>query len=457
MRTHTINLFMLGLFILLIQACLPERMAPEPVDVNRPKFLGFSAQDSSAINVSLDHQLTMIFDRKMDTSTFPENFRLESISGPMAGTFKLADNADSVVIFTPSGNMNQAEVYTAYVGGGVRATNGMSRLSPNEPDIPETNWFFTTGQYAQNGFPHIFVLDKNGQQVFLVEKIDSYGGEATVTSESTFGSGEVRITPDGSKMVIANRLSAGTVSIFSPKDMTLLATVNVGVGPEQVFVTNERAYVVNLSGRTISVIDLTSNTELEQFNFSDGFRPRDIVYNSANNKLYISSNKIGEYGKMRVVDDADYTSYYDVENITPTNKKTLDMEITSDGAYIFIAEYNTSSVSVFSTQADTVVATLELDATKNEDGTLSDKYYYLVCNDGNVFKIDIFTRTVLMQLDLERISAGVDVTAADEMLYIATPVDSTVQIVETSTLTRLRQVKVPGTIKRVAASVLNYQ
>ena len=457
MRKQIIHLFMLGLSIILIQACMPDRMAPEPVDINRPKFLGFSAQDSGAINVALDHPVTMVFDRKMDLSTFPENFTLESISGPIAGTFKLDNDADSVVIFTPSANMNPAEVYTAYVGGGVRATNGMSRISPNEADIPETTWFFTTGQYAQNGFPHIFVLDKNGQEFFLIEKIDSYGGKTTITTESTFGSGEVRITPDGTKMVIANRLSAGTVSIFNPQDMTLLATVNVGVGPEQVFVTNERAYVVNLSGRNVSVIDLNSYTELTQFSFSDGFRPRDIVYNAANNKLYISSNKIGEYGTMRIVDASDYTSYYDVENVTPTKKKTLDMEITSDGAYIFIAEYNTSALSVFSTQADSVVTTLDLDATRNEDGIISDTYYYLVCNDGNVFKIDIAAHTVLMQLDLERISAGVAVTAADEMLYIATPVDSTVQIVETSTLTRLREVKIPGTIKRVAASVLNYQ
>ncbi len=456
MRKHTIYLFMLGLFVLFIQACMPDRMAPEPIDINRPKFIGFSAQDSAAVNVALDHPLTMIFDKKMDVSTFPENFSLESVSGPIAGTFKLADNADSVVIFTPSAQMNPAEVYTAYVGGGVRAANGMSRLSPNEPNIPETNWFFTTGQYAQNGFPHIFVLDKNGLELFLVNNIDQYAGKETVTTETTFGSGEMRITPDGTKLVVVNKLASGTVSIFNPQDLTLLATVNVGVGPEQLFVTNDRAYVVNLSGKTVSVLDLKNYTELDQFNFSDGFRPRDIVYNSANNKLYISSNKIGEYEKLRIVDASDYTSYYDVPNVTASKKKTLDMEITKDGAYIFIAEYNTSAVSVFSTQADSVITRLELDATLNEDGTITDKYYYLVCNDGSVFKIDVNTQTVVMQLDLERISAGVASTAADELLYIAAPIDSTVQIVETSTLTRLREVKIPGTIKRVTASVLNY-
>jgi len=158
MKNRTIFWLKFGLVLIILSGCLPDRMAPDPVDINRPKFLGFGAQDSAAINVALNHPVTMIFNRRMDLSTFPGNFTLQSISGPVGGTFTLADNADSVVIFTPGANMEQAEVYTAYVGGGVRANNGMSRLSPNEPDVPETIWFFTTGQYAHPRQQALFLV-----------------------------------------------------------------------------------------------------------------------------------------------------------------------------------------------------------------------------------------------------------------------------------------------------------
>ena len=444
------------MFFSIWQACLPDRMAPDPIDISRPGFIGFGLNDSSGINIALDDPVIMIFNKKMDPNSFQDNFILESISGEINGTFSLGDMADSVVIFTPSEDMHTAEVYKANVYGGVRDANGYSLLSPNDPDIPQTTSFFTTGDYAENGMIHVFFVDRNGIELFMVQNLDSFATSTTITNETTFGSGEVRITPDGSKIVIANRLAAGTISIFDPATLDEITTVNVGVGPEHLFLTNDFAYVVNLSARTISVVDLNSFTESEVIEFTDGFRPRDIVYSAATEKLYVSSNLSGDYGTMRVIDANDFNSYYDVENITPDNRQTVDMEISKDGAYIFIAEFNTSGLSVFSTAVDSVIATMDHGTSKNEDGAISEDFYYLVTNDGTVFKIDISTKAIVGQLALGTTSAAIDVTAADEMLYVVTPNDSTAQIIASSTMTILRDCKVPGILKRVVISVNNY-
>jgi YVTN family beta-propeller protein len=452
-------LYALLFFIIFLPAwyaCLPDRMAPDPVDISRPEFVSFSSDDSAGINVQLDDPIIMTFNKKMDPGTFYDNFTLESISGEINGTFRRDDNADSVVVFTPSENMNSAEVYTASVFGGVRDVNGNSMLSPNEADIPQTTWFFTTGQYAQNGFPHVFFVDRNGVNLFLVQNIDSYLAKTTITTETTYGSGEMRFTPDGSKLVIANRLASGTISIFDPETMTEITTVSVGVGPEDLFVSNDKAYVVNISARTISVVDLNSYSELDIIEFSDGFRPRDIVYSETTNKLYVSSNLNTNYGTLRVIDANDYANSYDIEDVTPNGRQTIDMEISKDGQFIFIAEFNTTSMSVFSTSLDSVVKIIDHGTSKNEDGTISADYYYLVSNDGNVFKIDVNSHAIISQLELGRTASGIDVTAADEILYIVTPNDSTAQIIATGTMKVLRNTKIPGILKRVAISVDNY-
>jgi hypothetical protein len=457
MKPQKHYLTILLLFVLTLQACLlQDRMASEPVDVSRPDFIGFSKDDSAQINVPLSDPVVMIFNREMNLNSFPENFSLESVSGTISGDFNYADNTDTVVVFTPSEKMKPAEVYTTYVYGGVMGTNGMQMTSPNDAEIPQTTAFFTEGEYSKDGYPHIFFTDKNGEELFLGANVDSFVTSQTITTETTFGSGELRITPDGSKLVIVNRLAQGTVSIYDPSNMAELATVPVGVGPDDLFLTNETAYVVNLSGRTISVVDLMTFTETTIINYADGFRPRDIVYSEKTDKLYISSNRNGEYGKLRVADATDYYSYIDVENVTPNNKQTVDMEISVDGEYIFIAELNTTEVSVFSTSMDTVVNTIDQQTTKNEDGAIAGDSYYLVSNSGSVFKIGVIGQTIEEQVDLDKVALGIAVTVADELVYVVTPSDSTSQIFATRPLTNIREVKIPGILRRLAISVLNY-
>jgi len=214
--------------------------------------------------------------------------------------------------------------------------------------------------------------------------------------------------------------------------------------------------VVNLSGRTISVIDLNSFTVTTTITYADGFRPRDVVYSVKTGKIYISSNRNGEYGKLRVADAADYYDYYDIENVTPNGRQTVDMEISEDGEYIFIAELNTTEVSVFSTSLDSVVNKIDQQTTKNEDGAIAGDNYYLVSNSGSLFKINVSGQSIDDQIDVGQVASGLAVSSSDELVYVVTPSDSSAQVFATRPLTHIREVKIPGILRRMTISVLNY-
>jgi len=439
------------ILVMLLAACVPDRMAPVPTDVSRPAFLGFAAADSGSINVAVRHPVTMVFDEKMDLTTFPNNFMLSSVSGEVGGTFSISGDADSVVIFTPAADMQTAEIYSAHVMGGVRDLFGNSRLSPNEDNIPETTHFFTTGAYALNGYAHIFVADKLGEIIYQVGEINKFQKQATLTQASR----EMKMTPDGSKLLVTNKVNPGILNVIDPATLAEITGIEVGSGPEHVFATNEKAYVSDVSGRTVSIVNLSTLSLESTISFSDGFRPRDIVYNAQNNKLYISSNLTSDFAKIRVLDASNPDNFYDIENVLP-EKRSQDMEISPDGNYIFIAELQTLNVVVLNTTTETVEKTLVGDYIWTADGVTTSDAYYLITNGGGIYKADYASLSFTRELYLDKILVSADATNEGELLYAVSPTDSTLQIIETSTLTKISEVKVEGVLNGVTVSVLNY-
>ena len=435
------------------QGCMPDRMPPAPVEIERPEFLGFAAQDSGALNVPLTDPVIMFFNEEMDLKTFPDNFELASISGAISGTFAKPDTNPNVVIFTPNEPMNPAEVYYATVRGGVKDVHGNSMVSPIREDEPQTTWFFTTGEYAKGGFPHVFVTDRvAGDRLYLVGKLNQYLQQY---DQRVSTSSRMRITPDGNKLLVTNTELNGTVTVLDPATLAVIGTVTVGRGPDALFTTNDRAFVVNKSERTISVINLTSLEVERTITFQDDFRPRDIVYSAATGKLYVSSNSLSDFSRIRVIDAANPTDYHDLTNVLP-RRRSRDMEISPDGRYIFIAEDYTSTVVVLDAVKEQVIKILELEFTRTVDGCTGPAAYYVAMYSGGIYKIGYQSLDVEGLADLGQTLNAVSATAAGELLYVVAPEDSLLLLVETRTMGAISEIKVPGSLKRVAVSVRNY-
>ena len=132
------------------------------------------------------------------------------------------------------------------------------------------------------------------------------------------------------------------------------------------------------------------------------------------------------------------------------------MEISPDGRTIFIAEDFTSNVIIFNTETEQVDTVLDLHSSRTVDGAAGIHSYYVATYGGDVFKIGMQSQAIEDTLQLQKTLNALDVTAADELLYVLATSDSTLNIVETSTMTKISEVKVPGSLKRVAISVKNY-
>jgi hypothetical protein len=94
---------------------------------------------------------------------------------------------------------------------------------------------------------------------------------------------------------------------------------------------------------------------------------------------------------------------------------------------------------------------------------MGNSFYYVAYyrgtggNDvGGILKIDNNTNSISGHLEWGYQVDQLKLTAAEELLYAVTPVDSTVQVIETRTMNRITSTKVNGSLKYLAITNNNY-
>ncbi len=448
------------ILLFVISSCVPDRLPTEPVPTSRPNFVSFETMGDSNLVVPLDEPVVMIFNWAMDLSTFPSNVIVESVSGKIDGTFSYGES-DTIVVFTPGTGYNPSEVYDVTVYGGVRNVNGMSMISPNQEDEPQSTKFFTTGQYSVNGFPYVFVRDKTSKQVIyrvgnLNEYIDSL---YVVASPEDFQTAAIEFSQLGNYLYMVNLKSTdGTVTVIDPESFNVVETITVGLGPTNIGFGDNYGYVTNTSGKSFTKIDLSSLSAVETFVFTDGFKPKDVVYSSLTNKLYFYSSTKSE---IKVVDADNYSNNYILTDIL--SRKAIDIEITGDGKFIYLLESSSDKVVVFDASTELLETVIETGYSFVIDGAMGDQYFYVAFfrgvsnnNLGGVIKIDNSSHSISDVMTWENEIDHIGLTAADELLYAVVPRDTTVKVIETKTLQNITSTKVNGSLKYLAVSKKNY-
>ena len=71
--------------------------------------------------------------------------------------------------------------------------------------------------------------------------------------------GEVAVTPDGARALVANSVSNGTVSIISLSSRSIIGSVVVGANPRGVAIRGDGAQAVIANGNSVSVLNLATN------------------------------------------------------------------------------------------------------------------------------------------------------------------------------------------------------
>ncbi len=457
MTRNIIKLFLITIAALTLNSCIPDRMPTAPTEIDRPSFvkIGF---DASNLVFPLDHQVKFYFNEAMDLNSFPSNVVVESVSGKIDGTFSYGE-ADTIVVYTPAGNYNPAEFYTVSVKGGVMDVHGNSMISPNDEDVPETSWFFTSGEYSDNGFPLGFIRDKsNRNMIYKIGEFDEFIDSLLLPEPEDYQTSALEIEKNSDKLFIVSiKLTDGIVTVVNPDNFTIENQITVGLGPTNIEFGNNKAYVTNASAKSFSVIDLNSLTTETTHVFADDFRPKDVSYSPLSNKLYFYSTTNSD---IKVVDVDDYTNSHIVSSGLTT--KPTDIEISDDGRYLYLLGTNSSVISVFDVQSE-IPQVLDPGFPYLTDGTMGKEYYYAAYyrgtggeNIGGILKIDVSTNTVADHLEWEYQVDQLRLTSAEELLYAVTPIDSTVQVIETKTMKRISSAKVDGSLKYLAITKNNY-
>ncbi len=438
-------------------SCLSDRMPTEPVEINRPNFVEFKLGQSN-LNVPLNTQIQMFFNEPMNLNSFAECFKVESISGGISGTFSYG-SSDTVVVFTPSSNYLPAEYYKVYLNGCVMDIHGTSMLSPNDEDVPQEDWFFTGGQYSQNGFPYVFLRDKaNKNYIYRIGNLNEYKDQIVLPGSQDYQVSALEIEKNSDNLFVVNlKTTNGLVTVINPATFEILKEIPVGLGPTNISFSNEKAYVTNLSAKSFTIIDLNSLNADSTYVFPDGFRPKDVVYSAYKNALYFYSSVNSDVKKVNADNFSDTKIFPSGLLTRPT-----DIEITEDGKFLYMIGTNSNVVSIIDLDSETSTQ-LTLDYQYLIDGVMSNNYYYLAYfkgtggdNIGGILKIDIHSNTIVDKIDWTYQVDQLKLTAADELIYAITPIDSTVQVIETNSMHKITNTKVNGSLKFLAITNKNY-
>lgn len=449
--------FLIAVSSIIFFGCIPDRMPTAPVEIDRPEFVQFDI-GASNLNLALNNQIKMYFNEPMDLNSFPDNMIVESVSGRIEGSFSYGES-DTIVIYVPTTNYQPAEYYQVTLNGGVRDINRNSMVSPKDEDVPFTNWFFTSGDYSNNGFPYVFVRDKsNRNMIYKVGELNTYLDSVLLPAPDDYQTSSIEVDPNSDRLFVVNlRTSEGLVTVINPQDFSIIDQLPVGLGPTNIEFANQKAYVTNTSEKSFSVIDLNSLSTESTFVFPDGFRPKDVVYSVLKSSLYFYNSTNFD---LKVVNENDFNDSHIISSGLTT--KPTDIEITKDGKYLYILGTNSSIISIVDVESETSTP-LDFGYQYLTDGTMGSEYYFAAYyrgtggdNIGGVLKIDVNTQSIAGQLEWEYQVDQLKLTASEELIYAVTPVDSTVQVIETKTMHNITSAKVSGNLKYLAITNNNY-
>lgn len=439
-------------------SCMPDRMPSEPVEIDRPVFNKFEMGAQSNLNVPPNAQIILYYNEPMNLQSFADHFTVASINGEIPGNFSYGA-ADTIVVFTPSGNYNPAEYYEMTLTGGVRDIHGNSVASPIGEDIPQKGWFFTTGEYSSGGFPLIFIRDKsNRNNVYRLGNLNVYRDSMIIPGTLDYQTAAIEVEPNSDRIFIVNlKTTDGFVTAIDPATLQVLGQMPVGLGPTNIKFSAQKAYVTNLSARSFSVIDLASLTTEVTHVFADGFRPNNVSFSTFNNSLYFYSSANSDIKKVNAGDFNDTHTFPSGLTTRPT-----DIEITNDGKFLYVIGTNSNVLSVIDVETETA-SPIALEYQYLTDGTMGKEHYYVAYyrgtggeDIGGVLKIDINSKAITGHLEWEYQVDQLKLTAAEELLYAVTPVDSTIQVIETKAMHKITSGKVPGSLKFLAVTKKNY-
>jgi YVTN family beta-propeller protein len=219
-------------------------------------------------------------------------------------------------------------------------------------------------------YPFPVAVTPDGSKVYIANYYNEIGkGSVSVISTATntvtavindksFNMPDgVAVTPDGSKVYVANCIGS-TMSVIATAtntattitDSSFSEAIGVAVTPDgsTVYVANNGP---NFNGNTVSVIDTATNTVTATITLPGGKGPTAVAVTPDGSKVYVANDS--DVNVVSVIDTATDT----VGSITVGGYPT-GVAVTPGGRKVYVSNGHTDDVSVIATATDKVTRTI---------------------------------------------------------------------------------------------------
>ena len=188
------------------------------------------------------------------------------------------------------------------------------------------------------------------------------------------------------------------------------------------------AYITNIVGNSVSVIDTADNTVVTTIPVAGN--PYGVATSSDGKRVYI-----GNYGtgKLSTIDAVNNTI---IGSAVPVGTRPIGVALTPDNSYVYVANYLSHNVSVVDTSSNTVIKTIPAGQGAAGVAISPDGSRVYVSNyDANtVSVIDSSTNTVVgSAIVVGTAPLGILVSPDGTRLVVANSEDDTVTVIDTST------------------------
>src|ERR1035437_2695515 len=280
-------------------------------------------------------------------------------------------------------------------------------------------------------------LSAHSQTAYIVNNISRNVSVINLTTNTVTGTIPVganpygvSVSPDGSKVYVANYNTNGTVSVISTATNTVEATVPVGQLPQGVTVSPDgsKVYVANWNDNTVSIINSATNTVLAT-SFV-GHQPYGIYASPDGTKVYVTNSN--DYN-ISVIN----TSTNFVSAIIHTGTLPTAVCVSPDSRKVYVVNQISGTVSVIDTVTFTVTDSILVNREPvaicvSPDGT---KLYVSKAGDSTVSVINTATNTVSAVILVVASPEGISISPDGTTVFVATQNDNSVSVINTSTNT----------------------
>ena len=264
------------------------------------------------------------------------------------------------------------------------------------------------------------------------------GNNSTTLTTAVTGAGTRRVWA-------ANAGTSTAISIINPDTNTSAGTINLFTPAADIAFSPDglRAYVVNATSNSLTVIDTGTNSVIAFLETSSPVRAR---VSPDSTRLYLTS-------AQNIVYVFNAQTLAQITSIAVGNSPA-GLAVAPSGRRLYVANRNSDSVSVIDTSSNTVVATVNVGAFPVDVALSPNGKRLYVTNffDNSVSVVDTAINAVVSTIDVGSGPQGIAITPDGARAYVSNFNDDTVSVIDTVSGEILATPVVSGSPNGIVAS-----